>query len=1566
MAALPQFHSKTGSLISLSNNNRTAQRNQPTQEFNNGVVLSAEPLRDNQLFEVKIVKKVNSWSGSIEIGITTCNPDTLTLPLSATGLRDGTWVMSGTSVLRDGHTATEEYGRDLDQLKEGDRVGVMRNGQGEVHFYINGRDQGVATSSAQTPVWAVVDLYGKCSQVSIYDPGSPVMGNRITQMSQNVSAPVPLTCQIANDLANEFLTELSNQIANDLASARQSNEVREVVAAVVSSASTMSEPPVSIANTGNNSPNRPSERSIFNERLSPSSSNERLPFADRLSPNTPSERMAYNERLNILSSMTSSTHNALTFHERCGSLIKLSNGLRTAERRRPMEEFNNGVVMTSRPIRNDELFEIRLDRLVDKWSGSIEVGITTHNPAELDFPATMTNMRSRSGTIMMSGCGILTNGKGTRREYGQFNLDELTEGDRIGLIRNSEGCLHYFINGSDQGLAASNCPSPVWGVVDLYGMAVKVTILDRQDPSYPNNPPAPERRANSLFRHYPDLYDEEALEAKGEVTNQPRSALDCEVTTFPLPEEDEVEKLTFHPKCGSHAAVINHQRTAHRPNAINDFNNGVVMTSRPLRPGEMFEVRLDKMVNKWAGSIEIGVTLHTTQSLESSFPSTMTNIRSGTWMMTGNGVMHNGATVVDEYGHNLDRLKQVGDRVGVLRKPDGALHFYVNGVDQGIAASNVPENVYGVIDLYGQAAQATIIDPSDLLSSPEDSSVFIETDELKFHSMHGRNAAVINNGYTAIRTNDAGEFNDAIVMSSRGLRDNELFEVAIEKLVDRWSGSLEAAKLYAAGVTMVKPEDIDFPSTMTDIQFDTWMLSGAAIMQDGATIHNGYALDLDTITIGTRIGMMRCSDGTLHFFRDGVDQGAACTDIPAGVYAVVDLYGLCAQVSITGGSAVRAPDTQVVVTTAADTTEQSSSPSAMKTGTSHRFSSCCGKNVTLKNNNCTASRSQGFSKGIVFSSDPLKYDEVFEVRVDQMSSHWSGSLRIGLSTMAISDTTSPNQVPASADQITCKPTWIVSGSSVLRCGNIIKENYAPALERLQVGARVGIRRCTDGTMHLCLNGEDLGIAASNIPKNVFAVVDLYGEVEAVTISSSALVESFTSLLSLADDMIMSDRIVQDQDQDEDTSLSSGLCFHGNHGKNIMLSDGQRTARRTASYNQGVVVSSLPLPRNKLLEVQVEKQDPQWSGSLQVGVIGFPPDRLSFPGTATAIKKSAIVVQGQSVFVCGTKAKEHYGCDLSTVGCGRRLGVLVDSDSCLHVYIDGNDQGIAAKDVPQPCFALFDVYGQCTQITVVGVEEQCSQSAAGEGREKADLEDVVKEKAVVNRLLAFPSQSYKCEYFNVCGRLKASMGLPDGYFDPQQMLCFCESCHKQRGDDLYHKRGEPPKDYALPYGWCRYVLRPPSKAHALNVAEKWHTAYHGTRLDLVRRILDRGDLLSPSESGSVGSILLPEPHVYTEKSRPENLGGQPIFFSPTLRYAGSTDFCPKHRFMDPRTRKTYQGRVAYQVWVKPGSYKVGAQGQGSPTEDIAQQVDPHFHNSELAWSTKERGSLMLYALLLRVE
>lgn len=72
-------------------------------------------------------------------------------------------------------------------------------------------------------------------------------------------------------------------------------------------------------------------------------------------------------------------------------------------------------------------------------------------------------------------------------------------------------------------------------------------------------------------------------------------------------------------------------------------------------------------------------------------------------------------------------------------------------------------------------------------------------------------------------------------------------------------------------------------------------------MQDGSTIRNGYRLDLDSLRIGSRVGMMRCSDETLHYYLDGVDQGVACSEVPSGLYAVIDLYGQCAQVTITSG-----------------------------------------------------------------------------------------------------------------------------------------------------------------------------------------------------------------------------------------------------------------------------------------------------------------------------------------------------------------------------------------------------------------------------------------------------------------------------------------------------------------------------------------------------------------------------------------------------------------------------------------------------------------------------------------
>jgi len=58
--------------------------------------------------------------------------------------------------------------------------------------------------------------------------------------------------------------------------------------------------------------------------------------------------------------------------------------------------------------------------------------------------------------------------------------------------------------------------------------------------------------------------------------------------------------------------------------------------------------------------------------------------------------------------------------------------------------------------------------------------------------------------------------------------------------------------------------------------------SGTAIMQDGNTMRNNYGCDLDSLTTGSRIGMMRSAAGDLHYYINGVDQGVACTGLPPG------------------------------------------------------------------------------------------------------------------------------------------------------------------------------------------------------------------------------------------------------------------------------------------------------------------------------------------------------------------------------------------------------------------------------------------------------------------------------------------------------------------------------------------------------------------------------------------------------------------------------------------------------------------------------------------------------------
>lgn len=76
---------------------------------------------------------------------------------------------------------------------------------------------------------------------------------------------------------------------------------------------------------------------------------------------------------------------------------------------------------------------------------------------------------------------------------------------------------------------------------------------------------------------------------------------------------------------------------------------------------------------------------------------------------------------------------------------------------------------------------------------------------------------------------------------------------------------------------------------MTDLDSGSWMVSGSSVLHNGATTISGYACDLDNLEEGSRLGLMRKSDGSLHFFIGGKDYGVAATGVPSGNVIIIDI-----------------------------------------------------------------------------------------------------------------------------------------------------------------------------------------------------------------------------------------------------------------------------------------------------------------------------------------------------------------------------------------------------------------------------------------------------------------------------------------------------------------------------------------------------------------------------------------------------------------------------------------------------------------------------------------------------
>ena len=166
---------------------------------------------------------------------------------------------------------------------------------------------------------------------------------------------------------------------------------------------------------------------------------------------------------------------SLAFHSRHGPNCRVEDNLRlSAFRPEPTSEFSDAILMSNRPLADNEIFEIRIDSIVTLWSGSLEIGLTRQDPEKIVFPKTMTQVTK--DIWMISGSAVVHNGDTIWNNY-KCDFDQLKEGSTVGVMRASDGTMRVFVNGKDQGIACVNVPEGVYAIADLYGQCNRVTIL---------------------------------------------------------------------------------------------------------------------------------------------------------------------------------------------------------------------------------------------------------------------------------------------------------------------------------------------------------------------------------------------------------------------------------------------------------------------------------------------------------------------------------------------------------------------------------------------------------------------------------------------------------------------------------------------------------------------------------------------------------------------------------------------------------------------------------------------------------------------------------------------------------------------------------------------------------------------------------------------------------------------------------------------------------------------------------------------------------------------------------
>ena len=93
-----------------------------------------------------------------------------------------------------------------------------------------------------------------------------------------------------------------------------------------------------------------------------------------------------------------------------------------------------------------------------------------------------------------------------------------------------------------------------------------------------------------------------------------------------------------------------------------------------------------------------------------------------------------------------------------------------------------------------------------------------------------------------------------------------------------------------------------------------------------------------------------------------------------------------------------------------------------------------------------------------------------------------------------------------------------------------------------------------------------------------------------------------------------------------------------------------------------------------------------------------------------------------------------------------------------------------------------------------------------------------------------------------------------------------------------------------------IFRQPPQAEAHEVAKRWHVAYHGTKAQHVRGILDVGEIV-PAGGKAMGGMDIHEGSKhFNDDWKPKGFNTKQVFLSPSIRYSGVDAYAKPSKFV----------------------------------------------------------------------